>query len=130
LILTKPRVSLAILPREGVLGSLSRTIANERLRSDSAGEHADMGERAQLTNGPGQSATGNKRRANLSGLAPGGTDDQQVGPRGRAHLCVAVPGDPDHAVEIQRPRSRGLTAAGGAALAQGGEVAGAMAGAG
>jgi hypothetical protein len=43
LIFGKLGVSLTILPREGVSGSLSRTIVNERPRSDPAGEHEDVG---------------------------------------------------------------------------------------
>jgi hypothetical protein len=55
-----------------------------------------------------------------------------MGPRGRAHLREAVPGDTDCTIEIERPRSStvGLTAAGGAALAHGDEVARARVGAG
>jgi hypothetical protein len=47
-------------------------------------------------------------------------------------LREAVPGDPDRAIEIGRSRSStgGLTVAGSAALAHGGEVAGARAGGG
>jgi hypothetical protein len=61
-----------------------------------------------------------------------GIGDRQMGPRGRARLREAVPGDTDCTIEIGRPRSStmGLTAVGGAALAHGGEVAGAGVGAG
>jgi hypothetical protein len=52
-----------------------------------------------------------------------------MGPRDRVRLRETVPGDPSHAIEIGRLRSNAeeLTAAGGAAPAHGGEVAGARA---
>jgi hypothetical protein len=55
-----------------------------------------------------------------------------MGPRGRVCLREAVPGDPSHWIDIIRSRSNagGLTAAGSAAPAHGGEVTGARAGAG
>jgi hypothetical protein len=62
----------------------------------------------------------------------GDAGDRQMGPRGRACLREAVPGDPSHAIEIGRLRSNvgGLTVVGAAAPAHGGEVIGAGAGAG
>jgi hypothetical protein len=57
LILTKPRVSLAILPHEGVSGHLDHTIANERSRSDPVGERPRVDGRARLISGTERTAT-------------------------------------------------------------------------
>jgi hypothetical protein len=46
LILTKSRVSLAILPHEGVSRSLSHQILNQRPRADTTDERTDAGARA------------------------------------------------------------------------------------
>jgi hypothetical protein len=55
-----------------------------------------------------------------------------MGPRGRARLREAIPGDPSHWIGIRRSKSNtsGLTAAGGTAPAHSGEFTGARAGAG
>jgi hypothetical protein len=58
LILRKPRVSLAKLPREGVRDNLIHPIADERPRSDlSERARGGRGRERRLTSGPGESAT-------------------------------------------------------------------------
>jgi hypothetical protein len=78
------------------MGSLSHHILNQRPRTDPSGKHADAGARAHLTSGSGRSVTGDGRWADRSGPAPWGTGDRQMGPRGRARLREAIPGDLSH----------------------------------
>jgi hypothetical protein len=55
LISRNPRVSLAILPLEGVRGHLNHQIADRRPRLHIADEHAGVGARRVLTGGLGMS---------------------------------------------------------------------------
>jgi hypothetical protein len=76
--------------------------------------------------------TGDGRLVDRLGLAPGGTGDRQMGPRGRARLREVVPGDLSRWIGIRQSRSNfgGLTVVGGAPPAHDGEVVGARTGAG
>jgi hypothetical protein len=57
LILTKPRVSLANLSREGVSADLDRMVEDQRLVLDLSERERTHGCQHELTKGPGMSAT-------------------------------------------------------------------------
>ena len=76
LIANKPRVSLTKLPREGLSGTLDRTIPSERPKLDLAVERAGAGARRALTGGLGVSA--NQGRADRPYPAAGAQVRERV----------------------------------------------------